>query len=423
MTSQQPVASRGTAGQGGSGRGTADIVRYGVIVLAVWLAWEVVKAPVVQRAGPAIALRLSPGSPEALRRAAEVEVRAGRIDNALALATDSLTRAPFNARAMRVWAQAEDAGGDKAVANEAMTLAGNWSLRDDEAHAWLMVQRLRQGDLLSAFAHADTLARRRPDLSNRLFAFFNEAVVRDPRGATPLASIMSARPPWRGDFLDYLQDQPNGAVSLGYVALALEKTRQPLTTAELSEVYAVWVKDGRLEGLKQLRDGLGRPAPGRAPQDGAFDAPTNSLPFPFGWRIGLGANFDGSVMADDARADNQALRLSYNGFTSGILMDQMMYLAPGRYSLGYDVRGETADTGRALKWALVCAESGTDLAAAAQAPEVTTDWQRHRISLEIPTGQCSAQWLRLQVEPDDDRQQTGLWYDNVVISPVLRGAS
>jgi hypothetical protein len=414
MTSHQVTSSLKASRSG------THVLRYGVIVLAVWLAWEVIKVPVVQRATPSIALRLSPGSPEALRRAAEVEFKAERTENALALATDSLRRAPFNARALRAWAQSEDAIGDKALANEAMTLAGNWSLRDDEAHAWLMVQRLRQGDLLSAFAHADTLARRRPDLSDQLFALFNEAVTRDSRGAAPLASIMSASPPWRGDFLNYLNRQPNGAVSLGYIALALEKTRQPLTTAELSEVYAVWVRDGRLDGLKQLRDGLGRPKAERAPQDGSFDAPAGSLPFPFGWRIALAANFDGSVMPDDARADNQALRVSYNGFTTGILVDQMMYLAPGRYTFAYDVRGETPDNGRSLSWAVICAESGVDLAATPQAPEITADWQRRRVNLEVPPGQCSSQWLRLQGEPDDGRQQTAIWYDNIVISPTLR---
>lgn len=418
------MASQATTSGTKASRGGSDIIRYGVIVLAVWLAWEVVKVPVVQRAAPATALSLSPNSPEALRRAAEAEFKAKRIDNAVALAADSLRGAPFNARALRVWAQAEDAGGDKTVANEAMTLAGNWSLRDDEAHAWLMVQRLRQGDLLSAFAHADTLARRRPDLSDNLFSFFAEAVTRDPRGATPLANIMSASPPWRGDFLYYLNRQPNGAMSLGYIALALEKTRQPLTTAELSEVYAVWVRDGRLEGLKQLRNSMGRPPQGRLPQNGAFDAPDDSLPFPFGWRIGLAPNFDGAVMADDARVGNQALRVSYNGFTTGVLVDQMMYMTPGRYSFAYDVRNETPQTGSALTWAIVCAESGADLLASAQAsvPASTPDWQRHRISLDVPTDQCSAQWIRLQATPDDDRQQTGMWYDNIVISSTLRAA-
>lgn len=418
MVSQPGTSQRRTARNG------AAFVGYGAIALAVWLGWEVVKVPVVQRASPAVALQVSPNSPEALRRGADAEFKATRAANARALATDSLRRAPFNARALRVWAQSEDVVGDKAVANEAMTLAGNWSLRDDEAHAWLMVQRLRQGDLLSAFAHADTLARRRPDLSDNLFNFFSEAVARDPRGAVPLASIMSADPPWRGDFLGYLNGKPNGTVSLGYIALALEKTRQPLTTAELSEVYARWVKDGQLEGLKRLRDELGRPAKGRVPQDGAFDAPIDSLPFPFGWRIALAPNFDGAIMADDARSGNQALRTSYNGFTTGILVDQMMYLTPGRYSLAYDVRSETPQSGSSSTWAIVCAESGTDLIANAQTSDsvATLDWSRRRISLDVPTGQCSAQWLRLQVVPDDERQQSGIWYDNIVIAPALRGA-
>ena len=89
----RPAARKGRRG---------ELLGYGLIAASVWLAWEVVKAPVALRAPPALAVRVAPTSPEVLRRAAERELLAERNDNAISLSQESLARAPFNARALRV---------------------------------------------------------------------------------------------------------------------------------------------------------------------------------------------------------------------------------------------------------------------------------------------------------------------------------
>lgn len=406
-----------TGGSLTAGRGALEVVRYGVIVVAVYLGWEMIKAPVIERAPPALALRLAPGSPELLQRSAEAEFAAGRPSRAESLAAASIARAPFNARAMRVWAQAVDSKGDPAAADEAMTLAGNWSLRDDPAHAWLMVHRLRQGNLSSSFAHADTLARRRADLNPRLFALFAEAVTRDPRGAIPLARIMADSPPWRSNFLAYLRDQKGGAVALGYLAIALERTATPLSDAELTEIYATWVREGRLDGLRQLRTELRRPPMANTLNDGDFSAAPDSLPFPFGWRLTLASGVEAMITDDDLKPGNQALRVSYNGFTSGIIADQMTYLSPGDYVLSYDQRSETENPIDSLSWAVVCAESGADVAAppvvVGRADADVLEWGQRTVRFTIPATLCSAQWFRLQSKAGEQRRHIAIWYDNL----------
>jgi hypothetical protein len=110
---------------------------YVLTALAIWLGWQIVTALVVQRAPPESAVRIAPGSAQALSRAAEAELIAERPDQAADLAILSLRAAPFDVRALRVLGLVR-ARTDEAAADELLTLAGNWSLRDDPSHAWLM---------------------------------------------------------------------------------------------------------------------------------------------------------------------------------------------------------------------------------------------------------------------------------------------
>ena len=80
----------------------SGVAGFALVAGAVVLAWSIVLQPVIERAPPELAARLAPNSPLVLRRAAEQELLAGRSDNALFLAREALSRAPFDPRALRV---------------------------------------------------------------------------------------------------------------------------------------------------------------------------------------------------------------------------------------------------------------------------------------------------------------------------------
>src|SRR5690606_6261812 len=104
-----------------------------------------------------------------------------------------LRQSPFDVRALRVAGLVAARNGQDELANEVVTLAGNWSLRDDPAHAWLIEYRLRRGDDGSAFAHADTLVRRREDVRTQVFDLFTTAANSDPRSLPVLIDLLSVR--------------------------------------------------------------------------------------------------------------------------------------------------------------------------------------------------------------------------------------
>ncbi|HUH22823.1 MAG TPA: hypothetical protein VLZ51_02035, partial [Brevundimonas sp.] len=213
-------------------RSVRDLAPYVLTVGAVWLGWQVVLQPVLQRGPPAIAVKAAPGSALVLRRAAETELLAAEsdgadaathVDNAAFLAREALVRSPFDVRALRVIGLTEDRSGREDRADALLTLAGNWSLRDDPTHAWLVQHRLQRGDYASALAHADTLIRRRENLRPQVFRLFSTAAAQDPQRALPVvARLVAAHPPWRQAYLDSLYTSREGLQLAVNLAQSLE---------------------------------------------------------------------------------------------------------------------------------------------------------------------------------------------------------
>lgn len=402
-----------------------EVASYALIAAAIWLGWEVLKLPVAERAPPALAVRAAPTSPEVLRRAAEAELVANRDDNALALAQDSLARAPFNARALRVRGLAEARLGSSERADEMLTLAGNWSLRDDPTHAWLVENRLRRGSYGSAFAHADTLARRRPDLHPSLFRLFTTAAVQDPRAFPVLTKLLAVRPPWRGAFFNHLYNTEGGAPVVGALAIALEQTSGPFSTPELQQLYTQWAAAGRFAGIREVRQRLGRPALSPIVQNGDFRMDADDQFYPFGWTMPANPGVMTGIMEDDLRSDNPAFRLEYDGFGSGILTEQLVLIPPGSYTLSGLARSESVLAEPRVAWSVVCAETGAELVSDPLVPPQEAKWRPFRHLLVVPDRNCSAQWLRLRARPGNRRTSIVLWLDDLQITRASRetGAS
>ena len=398
--------------------GAGDIASYGLIVGAVLLGWQIAIQPLLQRAPVEIAIRLAPGSPLVLRRAAESEFAAGRIDNAAALGRDALSRSPFNVRALRVVGLTEARADRADPADELLTLAGNWSLRDDPAHAWLVEHRLRRGDYASAFAHADTLVRRREDIRPQVFRLFTVAGTQDPQRALPVvASLLAARPPWRLAYMNSLGQSLQDIQLAANLAILLERSRAPLSDEELGQIYRNLTAERQFQALGAIRERIQRPLPSEAVTNGGFD--DAAAPEPFQWRTFQKAGIVVETVADDLRPSNPALRVDYDGYATGTVTEQLTSLPPGAYRFAAEVRTEAGDPAARLAWTVSCAAGGAEIASLpAGAPGAAPNtWATLSGRFEVPTN-CPAQWLRLETRADDRRSPTVAWFDRITISPV-----
>jgi len=394
-----------------------EIASYALICAAVLLAWQIVIHPLKQRAPVEVAVRLAPGSSTVLTRAAASELAAGRVDAAAELSREALVRAPFNVTALRVLGLTEARSGRESEADDILTLAGNWSLRDDPAHAWLVERRLRRGDFASAFAHADTLLRRRSDVQPQIFRLFTVAGEQDPQRALPVvADLMSARPAWRDAYLASLEGSPQQLQLAANYAVLLQAGRAPMSNEELAHLYRNLLRRDQYAAMAQIRGRLNRPPPSKAVTNGDFA--DLAAPEPFQWRFVQKAGIVADIVEDDLRPANLALRIDYDGYASGIIAEQLLLLPPGAYRFSTGIRIESGGPTARAVWTIWCATGGGTVASI---PVVGTadssEWKTLSAPL-IVTSACPAQWLRLEARPEDRRSPTVMWFDNLRVSPA-----
>lgn len=403
-------------------RGRDWLTEYAPYVLtvgAIWLGWQILLQPVIQRAPPEIAVRVAAGSPMVLRRAAEAEFAAGhrdddarRFDNAAVLAREALARSPFNVRALRVFGLTEARAGREAAADEILTLAGNWSLRDDPAHAWLVEYRLRQGDYASSFAHADTLVRRREDIRPQVFRLFTTAAAQDPARALPqIAALVDARPSWRQSYLDTLFANVEGLQVAANLAVLLQRGDAPLTNQELSQLYMHLLDKGQIEAVRTVRAELNRPAAAAVSNGGFGDA---EAPQPFQWRLAQEAGAVVEIVPDDVRPADPALRIDYDGYSTVRFAEQLLFLTPGRYRLTAEARAEAGKPEERLVWSVVCSPNDLRVLTTPAVARSAAVWSPVSAEFTVPAG-CPGQWLRLESRGDDRRASTVAWIDQVAM--------
>jgi len=407
-------ADKGRPGKAGPG-GRAFWTPVLLSALAIWLAWQIVLEPVARRAPPELAARLAPTSALVLSRAAESEFAAGRVDNADFLARERLKRGPFDVRALRVAGMAADKAGRADEANDILTLAGNWSLRDDPTHAWLIEHRLRQGDYSSAFAHADTLVRRREDIQPRIFQLFTLAATSDPAARSVVTGLLAARPPWSRAFFDHLYQTGPGLQLATNLALGQQETDGPMDDVELRRLYYYLLQEADPSGVAALRARLKRPIP-PAGVIVAGDFETAAGVQPFAWRLGDQAG----LIAEIAPAPDtgNALYVAYQGFGAAALVDQLVTLAPGAYELQGVEQTGTAEGAPRLAWTVTCAGAATGRIVP-QPLRFTTadrpDWRRFARTFTVPQAGCPAQWIRLDAPNRDRSRELLTWFDDLAI--------
>lgn len=386
----------------------------GVWALAIGLGWQIVQSNLTERLPPELAVRVAPGSAGALARAAEAALGDDRVADAESLSRASLQIAPFNVRALRVLGLARARSGATAQADQLITLAGNWSLRDDPSHAWLIEQRLKQGNYASAFSHADTLLRRREDTRDQLFKLYTEAAKLDQRAWSPLTRLLSEPPPWRSDYLRSLLTASEADALVLNLALSLEKSPHPLSEGDLQGIYENWIGENRYDAIRYLRTRL---APGALLTNGDFEQEQSAQRLPFDWEIPLSGGLSSEIRPDEAGPSNLALRVSHDGYTGGPAARQMLALSPGVYRLSARYRGSTStQTQPPFTLSLYCAGSRQLIGRVGES-QTTGDgeWKAVQGEIVAPPTACAAQWLLIEPAGAEGPSRSVFWVDDVAI--------
>ena len=393
-----------------------DALVFLVIVAGVWFAWQIVCNALVLTAPPDLALRLAPDSPDALTRAAQADLEAGRNETARRLAGRALSRQPFNVQALRIAGFVADREGDNAAADRMITLAGNWSLRDSPAHSWLVRQRYQQGQSASALAHADTLMRRRVEVWPTYFDLMIALALRnDVQAQAAMVGLMRRDPHWRNSFFEHAVQKPEGVAVAAALAIALKDGPHHITPGERSLVYDGVMRIQRPDLMRKLRndlEGAGRPVLT------AGDFSSAGQP-PFGWRLPSAAGVL-SEIAQDVDRGQPALHALVSNLGGEIVAEQLVLLTPGRWHLSGRVHLDQGDQSSRFAWTLTCSPGSGESPAVNVPLKVTKNstWTQFSQAIDVPAELCDAQWLRLVSLPQDRRDTAEIWIDDLTLRPV-----
>jgi hypothetical protein len=285
-----------------------------------------------------------------------------------------------------------------------------------------MYYRLSRGDYPSAFAHADTLARRRPDLRPELFDLFTTAATLDPKALPTLAALLAPVPPWRADYLSGLNQTDKGLTVAASLAVLLQSGRAgQFSPRELSTLYVTLMQKGYISALADLRRRMNRPDRALAVVNGDFAPP--SKPVPFEWRLFTAPGDVPEILPDDLRPSDSALRAEYDSFGAQVLAEQLLQLGPGRHRLAGERRLEAGDAPERLSWTVSCFESRETIAdTATVSGRADRTWQPFSTTFTVPSQGCTTQWLRLTPHPGDRRASIVVWYDRISISELKTGS-
>ena len=382
----------------------------------VFLAWSVLVQAAVQLLPGSVAQGVAPNSPTVLTRLAQERLLESRLGAAERLARSALARQPFNTKALRTLGLAVDQSGDRVLADKFITLAGNWTLRDTPTHIWLFNHRIRAGEYSSAFAHLDTVLRRREDLRPRFFEMMRLGVVQDAASVPAIADRLARKPNWRAPFFVHLGTSAPGQAVAANLAVSLKETGQGLDAAELEPLLKTLLASRNLGVFDALatRTGLGARSGGLV--DGDFEGAKSTLPF--GWEIGGGAGAAAEIVVDED-VSSKVLRVEYDGFAAALLARQLTRLSPGLQRLSGRTRVD-GDPNR-LRWSVTCIESGLKLPVQSGAAALAA---RDRFSLDfsVPASGCRLQWVSLVTEPGDRRVPVIATYDDLTLSSAASAA-
>lgn len=366
---------------------------------------------------PDLAAAFGPFNARAKAAYAEQLVVVGRgapaaLAEARPLAQAALLRDATIVPAWRSFAVADYTPAREGATIRLFALIERMSRRDLLTQLALIEERVRRNDIAGALGHYDIALRTHPESADFLFPVLVAATANDGI-VGPLAALLRTDPPWRQPFLFALaQAPPSGRNALRLVrvlAAAHLFPREDIMATLIDKVAAA--RD--FDSARRLYS-LARPGNADAfVRNGGF---SGAAPFStFEWTM-VG---EGDLSADqinlNGAGDGNVLEVRAARGAGGIVAQQILVLAPGRYRIS-ERSGPLSETRPVdLYWRVVCVNRANSviaeipIARAGAAGAAASVWQ-------VPAADCAAQWLALAVRPGGASADAGAWVDAVAIS-------
>jgi len=325
------------------------------------------------------------------------------------MARSSLQREALNPVALRILAVADIHRGNEQRANQLLVLAERFSRRDALTQMLLIEARVSANDIAGALQHYDRALRVSKSSAHILLPVLTSATG-DPAVREQLRPMLARRPQWLPLFVDELGRQkqiaPSILLDLSY-AMGLQPSSEQDASLVQQMVGHMIRRGGYTAALTML--GVGERRHNQV-RNGSFEH-SNMFP-PFDWSF---PNLGGWTASPGHVLDQGTqLELRANYAAGGIIAQQLLMLAPGRYALRY--RTEQSPIEESPKIRVLCRKSGKEHLIV-EAPLASEGKPEGPMAIfTVPVSGCTEQWVQIKGPPTSGRQER--WIDDISVIPV-----
>jgi O-antigen ligase len=352
---------------------------------------------------------LRPQNGPGLALAAEEQLKAHQNAEARNLATEAIRRAPLSAVALRVLATLDDLEHRGGMAAWRVASATGW--RDTATQYWAMQQALLNKEYDTAAIRADALLRTSNE-DNRERLGTIRAVSANAPFRKALIGRMLLDPPWRSAYFAVPANASDQQVAGVYSTLAeLLAMHRPVAGPDSRSVMAALIARKHYDQAIAVHRAIS-PASGAAGPIAGLDF-NNSAEYyidqatPFDWNV---SSSGGSIASVEQSGNQRVLVLETDGRELYQPVRKYLALEPGRYRLGYAMRG-AIDTPETFGIGIRCADSVQPLAGSSAADLPGSGPVERAMDFVVPAG-CPLQLLAFEAKATGEvaeAQFTGLW--------------
>ncbi len=382
--------------------------------LLIWGAIVIGISGIARSSNPELALRVSPTDSRAMTYLADrlliKDPTSLRRERPLELARAALLNDPTNVSALRILGFSAPKQDQRAI----FDLSNRLSRRDLATQLWLIDYHVGREDAPSALAHYDAALRTSTVAPQLLFPVLAKASG-DVTLAPQIGDVLAKRPPWANAFLTDLLFSSPSADTLLTIFQHVVRDGGKVQPSQTDGLMARMVRDYRFDLLRDayfVAGGSDRSI-GMHIRNGDFSG--EPLLLPFDWLFAS----DGTIYAGRFKSDSDAsdfrLGVQASEGNGGEAARQLFMLPAGRYWLESTSGSVKPSQNANLSWHVTCAtKTGAKLLDIGLPP--SPDTGRANVSaFSVPTSNCSAQWLSLQVVTQSGTEELNAWVDNVVV--------
>ena len=340
-----------------------------------------------------------------------------------------LTAEPLDVTALNNLAILEDLSKNPGKSEAYVVESASRTFRDTQAQLTALRAYATDKNFERAMYHLDGVLVSDPDLRERLFPSV-AGLLQSPDALEAFVKRLNRSPPWRKDFLYWLNNNDANDLLTFRLFGQLRKQGGSVTDSELLEylrrligkhqydkAYFVWLDSLNQNALLKVGNIF----------DGEFDLePKNQF---FDWSISRFNNAELGIVKGTDKARGRVLRLSFFGSVEKFdHVSQYLRLKPGTYSFEGHHAAANLRAPDGLKITLSCAVSG-EILGESEAFRESTPWRSFTFGVNVPADGCQTQYMRLRsasaaildAKLDGEMQFDGFRIEPAELKPVDQG--